>query len=87
MKTRVYIDGYNLYFGCLKHTPYKWLDLRRLIETLIVRSGQPNATLADAHPIKYITAEINPKAAVDTNSLNDQRSYHNALYLYCRAIG
>lgn len=82
MKTRVYIDGYNLYFGRLKHTPYKWLDLRRLIEILIVRSGQPNATLADIHPIKYITAEINPKAAVDTNSLNDQRSYHNALYLH-----
>ena len=21
-----YIDGYNLYYGLLKGTPYKWLD-------------------------------------------------------------
>lgn len=27
LRTRVYIDGYNLYYGCLKGTPYKWLDL------------------------------------------------------------
>lgn len=26
MKTRVYIDGYNLYYGCLKNSPYKWLE-------------------------------------------------------------
>ena len=26
-KTRVYIDGYNLYYGLLKGTPWKWLDL------------------------------------------------------------
>jgi uncharacterized LabA/DUF88 family protein len=23
----VYIDGYNLYFGCVRGTPYKWLDI------------------------------------------------------------
>ena len=27
MKTNVYIDGFNLYYGCLKGTPHKWLDL------------------------------------------------------------
>ena len=26
MRTRVYIDGFNLYYGCLKGTPAKWLD-------------------------------------------------------------
>jgi len=26
MDTNVYIDGYNLYYGRLKHTPYKWLN-------------------------------------------------------------
>ena len=25
-RTRVYIDGFNLYYGMLKDTPYKWLD-------------------------------------------------------------
>lgn len=25
--TNVYIDGFNLYYGALKGSPYKWLDL------------------------------------------------------------
>jgi hypothetical protein len=27
LRTNVYVDGFNLYYGCLKGTPYKWLDL------------------------------------------------------------
>ena len=27
MKTIVYVDGYNFYFGVLRSTPYKWLDI------------------------------------------------------------
>ena len=26
----VYVDGFNLYYGSLKRTPYEWLDLGRL---------------------------------------------------------
>lgn len=26
-RTNVYVDGFNLYFGCLKDTPHRWLDL------------------------------------------------------------
>ena len=26
----VYVDGFNPYYGSLKRTPYKWLDLGRL---------------------------------------------------------
>ncbi|MGQ0569072.1 MAG: hypothetical protein ACT4P5_06000 [Armatimonadota bacterium] len=29
MRTNVYVDGFNLYYGCLKDTPCKWLDLAR----------------------------------------------------------
>ena len=25
MKTIAYIDGFNLYYGCLKKTGYRWL--------------------------------------------------------------
>ena len=32
MKTNVYIDGFNLYYGCLRDTPYRWLDLSALCE-------------------------------------------------------
>ena len=83
MKTRVYIDGYNLYFGCLKGTPHKWLDLIKLMETLLVRSGAPEAKLDDL-AIKFFTAEISERAASDSSSLNDQRSYHLALNNYCK---
>jgi hypothetical protein len=24
--TNVYIDGFNLYYGCLRESRYKWLD-------------------------------------------------------------
>lgn len=84
MKTRVYIDGYNLYFGCLKGTPHKWLDLIKLMETLLVRSGAPEAKLDDL-AIKFFTAEISERAASDSSSLNDQRSYHLALNNYCKS--
>lgn len=31
----LYVDGFNLYYGALKRTPYKWLDLSRLGQTLL----------------------------------------------------
>ncbi len=27
MRTRVYIDGFNLLYGCVKGTPHKWLNV------------------------------------------------------------
>ena len=35
LRTRVYIDGYNLYYGCLKNSADKWLDVRALIERIL----------------------------------------------------
>jgi len=35
MLTNVYVDGFNLYYGCLKGTPYKWLDLGALCQALL----------------------------------------------------
>lgn len=32
MKTNFYIDAFNLYYGCLKNTPYKWLNLERFCQ-------------------------------------------------------
>ena len=34
MRTCVYVDGFNLYYGALKRTPYKWLDLAALMAAL-----------------------------------------------------
>lgn len=58
----VYVDGFNLYYGCLKRTPYKWLDLAQLSARLL-----PNDTIRH---IAYYTARVgarpnNPSAPVD----------------------
>ena len=31
----VYVDGFNLYYGALKGSPYKWLDVDALFRTLL----------------------------------------------------
>lgn len=31
----VYIDGFNLFYRCLKGTPYKWLDVAKLSAHLL----------------------------------------------------
>jgi len=35
MATIVYVDGFNLYYGALKGTPYKWLDIHALSRRLL----------------------------------------------------
>lgn len=50
MKTYVYIDGFNLYHGCIQYTMYKWLDIRKLCEVML-----PGHDIAY---IKYCTAKV-----------------------------
>ena len=52
MKANVYIDGFNLYFGSLKGTPYKWLNLLALCQRLL-----PNREI---NKIRYFTARVTP---------------------------
>ena len=33
--TAVYVDGYNFYYGRIRGTPYKWIDVVRLFERLV----------------------------------------------------
>lgn len=35
MKTIVYVDGFNLYYGAVKGTPYRWLNIARLCALLL----------------------------------------------------
>ena len=43
--TNVYIDGFNLYYRALKDTPFRWLDLHKLAETLFRRRHHPQSLL------------------------------------------
>ena len=79
LRTRVYVDGYNLYYGCLKSTPYKWLDLIILFERCILPSSAPSSSELLPLAIKFFTAKILEKAAKALDSVSSQARYHTAL--------
>ena len=70
-KAIVYIDGYNLYFGLLKGTPWKWLDLRRFAEALV-------AGRFEIIEVRYFTAPIKTHP-VDLAATERQNAYVQAL--------
>lgn len=76
MKTIFYVDGYNLYYGCLKGTPYKWLDIYRLFSQ-ILHAQSPASELIQ---IKFFTAPIKTKLASHGERAGiAQADYHRAL--------
>ncbi len=54
MNTIVYIDGYNLFYGRLRNTPYKWLDPFKLLR-LILNNQNPASKLIK---VKYFTSPV-----------------------------
>lgn len=68
--TFVYIDGFNLYYGAVKGTPYKWLDLDQLCRYLLPK----NKILK----IKYFTARVKSRYS-DTDQPVRQETYLRAL--------
>jgi uncharacterized LabA/DUF88 family protein len=51
-KTIVYVDGFNLYYGALKRTACRWLDLEKFFRFVFPQN--------DILGIRYFTAVINP---------------------------
>lgn len=77
-KTAVYIDGYNLYYGRLRGTAFKWLDLPALFDALL--AVQDPSSLVDA--VKFFTAPALGRFATHgQTSVEAQNSYHRALEL------
>jgi 6-hydroxy-3-succinoylpyridine 3-monooxygenase len=85
LRTRVYVDGYNLYYGCLKGTRHKWLNPVQLFERILptVTATVPGhgalTSELDALAVKFCTALILEKAAKAEDSLRSQERYHRAL--------
>jgi NYN domain len=50
VRTNVYIDGFNLFYGCLKGSPYKWLDIEQLCRRLLPKD--------DINRIRYFSALV-----------------------------
>lgn len=70
MRTHVYVDGYNLYFGSLKGTPHKWLNQRALCSALMPQN--------DIRAIRYFTAQVSGTPH-DPDQPNRQQTYFRAL--------
>jgi uncharacterized LabA/DUF88 family protein len=70
LKANIYIDGFNLYYGALRNTPYRWLDLAKLCRMML-----PRDTI---NQIKYFTALVNPRPT-DPDQLTRQQIYLRAL--------
>lgn len=74
VRTIVYVDGFNLYYGAVKGTPYKWLDLGALFRSLL--SAQNHITA-----IRYYTAIVSPRPN-DPSIPIRQMAYLNAIKAY-----
>ena len=70
MKTIVYVDGFNLYYGAVKGTPYKWLDILKLCQLLLPKN--------QIVKIKYFTAPVTARPG-DLDQPNRQQLYLRAL--------
>lgn len=76
MRTAVYIDGYNLYYGLLKNSAYKWLNMHGLFGYLI-NEQNPSSELVECN---FYTALTKSKlASRGEKSVQSQQVYHRAL--------
>jgi len=72
MRTNVYIDGFNLYYGCLKGTNLKWLDLAAFCKA----SFPPPRN--EIGRIRYFTAHVSARPN-DLNQPIRQQTYLRAI--------
>ena len=70
MKTNIYIDGLNLYYRAVQDTPYKWLDIVKLVEEKF-----PQNTI---RKIKYFTSIVQARSD-DPGKPRRQQIYLRAL--------
>jgi uncharacterized LabA/DUF88 family protein len=73
LKTVVYIDGFNLYYGMLRHSGYKWLDVVKLFADCVLAEG------AEVTQVRYYTAPVLGRMSDDPQSPMRQRLYLQAL--------
>lgn len=70
-RANVYVDGFNLYFGALRNTPHRWLDLEQLSHGLLRADYQLNR-------IRYFTARVKNRDGDPTVS-DRQQAYLRAI--------
>ncbi|QWD78333.1 NYN domain-containing protein [Polynucleobacter sp. MWH-Svant-W18] len=73
IKTIVYIDGYNLYYGLLRGSNLKWLNIVNLFASYVL---DKTALLVE---VRYYTAPVLGRMSDDPRSTQRQRQYLQAL--------
>lgn len=66
----IYVDGFNLYYGSLKETPYRWLNLKALFQSMLNSDGH-------IEKIKYYSAHISGK--ISDGASARQHAYISAI--------
>lgn len=69
-RSNIYIDGFNLYYGVLRNSSDKWLDLSKYFHRI---RTQGNSNPDEINAIHYFTAKISGSRA------SNQESYLDAL--------
>lgn len=69
-KTNVYVDAFNLYYGCLKDSPYKWLNLASFCQNALPHN--------EVNRIRYFTARVQHRPN-DLQKPERQNAYLRAL--------
>ncbi len=70
IRTIVYIDGFNFYYGCIKQSTCRWLDLLKFARTALPKN--------DVIQVKYFTALVQP-TPTDQSKAVRQMTYLRAL--------
>jgi hypothetical protein len=70
LRTNVYVDGFNLYYGALKNSHHKWLDIEKLCNALLPKTP--------IHRLVYFTARVIPRPSDPTQNVR-QDAYFRAL--------
>ena len=70
MRTNVYVDTFNLYYGCLKNTAYRWLDISKLCQSELPAN--------DINRIRCFAARVKGRPG-DLQQPDRQNAYFRAL--------
>lgn len=76
IRTAVFVDGYNLYYGRLRGTRYKWLDLVRFVENLLDHRDQQEVLTRLCFCTAWAAGTF---ASHGQTSAQSQSHYHTAL--------
>jgi hypothetical protein len=71
MRTYIYIDGFNFYYGAVKDTPFKWLDFKALLTRIL----KPHHAILC---LKYFTALVSATPQDPTKTIR-QKTFIRAL--------